>query len=364
MAIEVFCGRAGGATNAAERRVLARVIDLLERHGHDAVILCDFFCDTRQVDLLVATTITTLVLEVKNYSRAIQGDKSSDDWITLETGHTVQNAYRQVHDQMLELKDMLERLTGVNPLYACAVVLFEGGIPAGSMLPPSDHRVEIAGIERLETLLLTPASRSPRRSPWDPGALRDWATATRMARLDHRAMAALPADAARMPPQPAVTARRERVAADVVHVDVTTPSSQSRPRPMLRPFPAAWARRFRLRRALLAVTVVAGAGYIWLHRSQPAMHPVAQSDARPRQHSQRTTVAATHRPAAHRRDVARVDATLARPATVPPATVEPPRPVQPVTSQNDPGPLPPCPEGIDRLGCQPSQESVARLRGQ
>ncbi|QRR05589.1 NERD domain-containing protein [Burkholderia sp. MS455] len=73
MTVEIFCRYSKGAKNAAERRVLQRVVEILEINEHPAVVLCDFYCGGQQIDLLVGTEITTLVLQVKSYRHAVSG---------------------------------------------------------------------------------------------------------------------------------------------------------------------------------------------------------------------------------------------------------------------------------------------------
>ncbi|WP_157646187.1 NERD domain-containing protein [Burkholderia ubonensis] len=86
MTVEIFCRYSKGAKNAAERRVLQRVVEILEIYEHPAVVLCDFYCGGQQIDLLVGTDITTLVLQVKGYRHAVSGSINSENWFNPETG--------------------------------------------------------------------------------------------------------------------------------------------------------------------------------------------------------------------------------------------------------------------------------------
>ncbi|MFM0097118.1 nuclease-related domain-containing protein [Paraburkholderia nemoris] len=226
MAIEAFCRYPTGATNAAERRVLWRAAEILEQNHHSAVILCDFFCGAQQIDLLIATEITTLLLQVKNYRHAKAPSTNSASWMNPATGESLPNAYTQATNQMLTLKDMLRDRSGIDPGFARAAILFERGIPAGSSLPRSDFRVQIRGAETLEGLLLTHTSERSSRRPWDLAQLRGYAIEERMARLAH--------DALRKPAQPKLihfgtqtSSRPSSIDATVMVIDVSVRSASS-----------------------------------------------------------------------------------------------------------------------------------------
>ncbi|WP_114815016.1 nuclease-related domain-containing protein [Paraburkholderia kururiensis] len=368
MAIDVFCRYTNGATNAAERRVLVRAIEILQQNTHSAVVLCDFLCGSQQIDLLIATEITTLVLQVKSYRHAVEGGTNSAHWTNPATGESLPNAYTQTTDQMLALKDMLRKETGEDPGFARAVVLFEPGIPVGSSLPRSDFRVQICGIEELEALLLTHTSEHSGRKPWNRDALRSYAVAQGMARLSHTTgqKPAMRGDAARplRPVAPPVFPDR---AADPARAPVRAEGPVATPRPAALPGPtpsrtyvtARTAKRRHIGRYVLT-SIAIGAGFLWLyHRSAPtraekpavstSAYAPSQRTTEPKHRRKRETYAGTQR-AAPASSVA--SAKLGAPSV---AVVA----VQPVAS-----PPPPCPEGIDRLGCTPSSATLSRLNRQ
>ena len=172
MPIEVYSARHAGFVHPAEERVLARVVRILEARQLDAVLVANITTDNGECDLLVATNLTTLTLEIKQWREPVSGGFDGG-WRGLWTGRPYRNAWQQAHDAMLGVKDRLARWTRLDPGYVKAFVLFEGGIPAGSDLK-SDFRVGIAGDDDLAGLLVEP-SRENRR--WDPDMLRRWAQA-------------------------------------------------------------------------------------------------------------------------------------------------------------------------------------------
>ena len=371
MAIEVFCRYTMGATNAAERRVLWKAVDILERNQQSAVILCDFFCGSQQIDLLVATDLTTLVLQVKSYRHAVEGTTNSASWRNPATGECRPNAYTQAIDQMHALKDMLREQSGRDPGFARAAVLFEQGIPAGSSLPRNDFRVHICDLDGLEALLLTPTSERSSRVPWDLALLREYATRERMARLPDFALRKS-ASARNALPSPQVAAKPGSVetANDVIDVQARTELpdvtflSAGQPTPAWTRTPAAaQSRRSRhIRRGLsglVAILVVTGLG--WFGRPAPRPAGTAPStvqspapiphSAEPKRHRDRTAYA-THKPPVPPLQIA--------PAATASADMHAPTP----SVMTSAPPLPPCPDGIDRLGCTPSAQTLARLRGE
>ncbi|KML58101.1 hypothetical protein VL15_12820 [Burkholderia cepacia] len=64
MTIEVYCGDPEAPSDAAEQRVLARIVDILQRREESAIVLFNVRCEERECDILVSTLVTTLVIEV------------------------------------------------------------------------------------------------------------------------------------------------------------------------------------------------------------------------------------------------------------------------------------------------------------
>ncbi|MFM0615001.1 nuclease-related domain-containing protein [Paraburkholderia nemoris] len=367
MVIEVFCRYTTGATNAAERRVLRRVVEILERNRHSAVILCDFFCGGQQIDLLVATEITTLVLQVKNYRHPAEGTMNSAFWRNPATGETLPNAYTQATNQMLSLKDMVIARAGVDPGFARAVVLFEQGIPVGSSLPPSDFRVQICNMEGIEALLLTHTSERSGRVPWDQGLIRSYAIEEGMARLPETSLRkplirATAPSSSQYSTRPAPTDRSVNVVdvpARVVPVAMTARLVEQTVQTLSHTHALKQPQRLRKRRWYAAAAVAIGLGLGWLYRPtpKPASSIVSTASTRAPLHG----AAEFRRHRGHMQYASRKSPGSSSP---PEPTGIAAAPVQtPVIMQNA-APLPPCPVGTDRLGCTASSETLARLSGQ
>ena len=86
MTVETFSRLAYGSTDSAEQLVLQRALSILERRGEDAVILVNLLHGRHEIDLVIATQTATLVIEVKGYLQAVEGDINSRDWRTVATG--------------------------------------------------------------------------------------------------------------------------------------------------------------------------------------------------------------------------------------------------------------------------------------
>ncbi|KQR74790.1 hypothetical protein ASG35_18945 [Burkholderia sp. Leaf177] len=165
---------------SSEKIVLARIIEWLSLHHIPAVIYTNVKINWNEIDILVGTPNTTLVIEVKGYRNPVSG-RENGKWISTNARgqtklHT--NGYEQVIEAYRAIKRQMELLSGsvVNVSYPKAAVVFEGGIPEGSdLFTPVDDRVVICGIERLTELL---AHRS--QHPWSLQSLRELATALRL----------------------------------------------------------------------------------------------------------------------------------------------------------------------------------------
>ncbi len=352
MPIEVYSARHAGFVHPAEERVLARVVRILEARQLDAVLVANITTDNGECDLLVATNLTTLTLEIKQWREPVSGGFDGG-WRGLWTGRPYRNAWQQAHDAMLGVKDRLARWTRLDPGYVKAFVLFEGGIPAGSDLK-SDFRVGIAGDDDLAGLLVEP-SRENRR--WDPDMLRRWAQAQAF-----RPVRSIPAS---IPAPTRYPDARVRLPAVIV-LDAPRPAVVDATRPEVMRAPL----RGRTGKAIawtlgLAVCAAFAAGAWRFHHA----------GLRPRDPLQ--VAAPGHVATAdrykHVRPPARLHAhrelpVVASTGTAPsPVWPEVPPPV--LSSTQPPAPLPsatplqPCPPGIDRLGCQADPETLRRLRG-
>lgn len=336
MAIEVYCGDPEAPYNAAEQRVLAKIVDILQRRGESAIVLFNARCEERECDILVSTLVTTLVIEVKHYLQPVVGGLTDAHWTARRTGQRWKNPCLQVRHTMHALKDALRRYAGQDPGYPRCAVLFDGGIPHDSEVPRGTDRIAIADDSGLEDLLAWPLIERGDTRRWPLALLRAWAT--------DRGMVPVGGPLPHSPPL-------REVQPVVVEL---TPSIQPAPatliiqaRPERRPH-----RRFTLTVAsLLAVSVIGP--WCWSRLHRPATAQSAQTTrsfikhgTQPRHHDRRSVTAAK--------------------APAIPIASGPPV-AQPVTKIEPPpesiGPLPPCPTGIDRLGCIPDSTTLRLLRG-
>ncbi|WP_367305378.1 nuclease-related domain-containing protein [Burkholderia multivorans] len=335
MTIEVYCGDPEAPSNAAERRVLARIIDILQRREESAIVLFNVRCEERECDILVSTLVTTLVIEVKHYLQPVVGGLSDAHWTARHTGERRKNPCLQVRHTMHALKDALRRNAGQDPGYPRCAVLFDGGIPPGSDVPRSTDRIAIADDSGLEDLLTWPLIERGETRRWPLALLRAWAVDRGMVSVGE----SLRDSPASRELQPVVIE--------------LTPSTQQAPaslvvqaRPERRPHRRS---RFKLAAAALLAISVIGPWY-WSHLHLAAPTQTAQRSSKrgaPSQHHYRHSGAAVKAPAAPSPSAP----PIARPVT----TIESPPPSV--------GPLPPCPAGIDRLGCVPDSATLRQLRG-
>ncbi|WP_080406968.1 nuclease-related domain-containing protein [Burkholderia ubonensis] len=335
MTIEVYCGDPEAPSNAAERRVLARIVDILQRREESAIVLFNVRCEERECDILVSTSVTTLVIEVKHYLQPVVGGLSDAHWTARRTGERRKNPCLQVRHTMHALKDALRRYAGQDPGYPRCAVLFDGGIPPGSDVPRSTDRIAIADDSGLEDLLTWPLIERGDTRQWPIALLRAWALERGMVAVGE----SLPDSAAPREVQPLVLALapsiQQATAPLVFH-------AQPERRPYRR-------RRFKLTAAALLTISVIGSWY-WsrLHLAAPTQTAQRSSKrgAPPQRHF-RHSVAAVKAPPAPRPSAPPLAPSVTT-LESPPASL---------------GPLPPCPKGIDRLGCTPDSATLRLLRG-
>ncbi len=333
MTIEVYCGDPEAPFNAAEQRVLIRIVDILQRREESAIVLFNVRCEERECDILVSTLVTTLVIEVKHYLQPVVGGLSDAHWTARHTGERRKNPCLQVRHTMHALKDTLRRYAGQDPGYPRCAVLFDGGIPRDSEVPRSTDRIAIADDSDLEDLLAWPLMERNETRRWPLALVRAWALERRMVPVGE----SLPDSRAPRDVQPVV-------------IELTPSIQQAPASPVVQARPERRPRRhFKLTvAALLAMSVIGPWCWSRLHpatTAQTAQRP--NKRGAPPQRHYRQSVAAVKAPAAPSLSAP----PIARPVT----TIEPLPPSV--------GPLPPCPTGIDRLGCVPDSATLRRLRG-
>lgn len=370
MPIDVFNGPTSGAPNHAEKLVLGHVLSILEARDEDAVVIVNMLLKYHEVDLVVATETATLVIEVKGYTQAIAGLKNERTWRMAASGNTLEkNFSAQVDSASLELKDTLRKETGRDPGYARAVLLFAYGIPSGSTLPRSDHRVTIVGIEALEGLLCTPIAARSKRRVWSPDLIRWFAQKHGLAPMRRPAIELVPIDETEyedVPSQSTTPATPAKLYSAVPRVIELQAAPVFVPAPNTYYTPNTYTRKRSRSRALLlsAITlfVLGGGLSAWLRQPITVSSKVASATHRAHEPLRR------HAMTEAARDSARIkrakeesgDAAALLQAQQANLQIQTAR----LNQQAAPAvPLPPCPPGIDRLGCVPDPQTLAKLRG-
>jgi len=359
MTVETLSRLAYGPTDSAEQLVLHRVISVLERRGEDAVILVNLLHGRHEIDLVVATQTSTLVIEVKGYLQAVEGDINSRYWSTVATGERRSNAYAKIDSAHMELKDALRAMTGADPGYAHAVVLLAYGKPMRSNLPESDHRVTITGIEALEGLLSTPVRPGTLRRLWSLDDIRQFAKAKGLAPMMTTAsvrsislIEARYADVIREPDGPRA-------------VPGAMPQGINRPAalvleaiPIRRRRKRAWPQVAIL--SLIGFSISVGGVSALLHHLGKGAAKVASAPLHAHEPFRRhSATEATHRTRIERAKEDRGESSSALlEAQHANLQVQAERSTHPAPT----APLPPCPPGIDRLGCVPDPQTLAKLR--
>ena len=365
MTIDVFFGAT--PQHASEQRVLRQVREKLRERGQPAVVFADFICANRQIDLMIATATATLVIEVKSYRVPVVGGKNGE-WAVPSLDESRPNGYRQALEAAYAFKDVFKTFSGVEPSYAHAVVLFERGIPEGSVLDCSDFKVTVCGIERLDELLATSTPR-----PWDLNALRGFARHHRFTPVTDPDLQADPLSRmGRASSAPPGAFRPAPPMGSLAGIDPTAVRTAS---------PSASDLKRKARWIACATMALVLAAMVAAFRPHRPVTPAvsAQSPMTVIRHAQRESP--VPRPRIHlKADANRknmeyvptnIDASSRVPSANPPPTgagaIVPDATVPAIAviaaSQPIGTALPPCPPNTERLGCITDAQTLAKLRG-
>ena len=140
--------------HASDREVLATVCDALEKGTEWAYIFANFNVNGRQVDVVVFSGTTTLVIEAKGYTQPVMGGVNGS-WTQVGSygSRKLRNGYTQALDAKNVLRDAVAGLFGTISGYPNALLAIAPSIPSGSSLPPSDFKVSIGGQDVIEAAL-------------------------------------------------------------------------------------------------------------------------------------------------------------------------------------------------------------------
>jgi hypothetical protein len=123
---------------------------------HDLLILANFIADDRQIDFVIVTPTFAALLEHKNFTRPIFGEKNGN-WMSKDsTGALIptSNSYQQALSQNYALSDEMRAFCKATPQVPASTtgnfytnyrtfVCIYPHLPAGSNVTTGDHRVSV-----------------------------------------------------------------------------------------------------------------------------------------------------------------------------------------------------------------------------
>jgi energy-coupling factor transporter ATP-binding protein EcfA2 len=159
--IRSFSG--GSTTNRAENACFRRLQLDLEIAGTDAVLLRNIIVgpQRRQIDLVVATANTAVVIEIKGYIHPVSGGVNGPWSLERDDGNRQKldgsNPYQQAVDNRFAVTDSLRATIGADVRGAVGGMLcLYPAAPTGSAIPASDFKLAIGGYADLVALLTVP----------------------------------------------------------------------------------------------------------------------------------------------------------------------------------------------------------------
>lgn len=160
-------------TNRAETTCTRRLKRDLEAEGVDAVLLANFTLGPRrrQIDLIVATAATAIVVEIKAYLHPIHGGVNGPWSLEQDDGSRREldgsNPYQQALENRFTVTDSLRGQNGRDIKDAVAGMLcLYPGAPVGSNIPASDFKLAIGGYAELVALLKVPRANALSLDQW------------------------------------------------------------------------------------------------------------------------------------------------------------------------------------------------------
>ena len=160
-------------SNAAEAACIRRLQQDLAAARTDAVILANFTLGPkrRQIDLVVATVATAIVVEMKNYIHPVHGTVNGPWWLELDDGGRrdlgTTNPYQQALENRFTVTDGLRGEIGADVRDAVGGMLCLYPVAApGSMIPQGDFKVAIGSYADLLTLLQEPRPNAIDLTRW------------------------------------------------------------------------------------------------------------------------------------------------------------------------------------------------------
>lgn len=152
-AIDIYIGAL--IEHESERRVLNALVDYFTRKRLSAVIFANINVRTRQIDFVLATSQTILLIEAKGYTRSVRGNANGEWETKAATGGWIKtrNPYIQALAATYALRDEMRAFSGEEPAYPDAAVIITPDIPLGSSITAGDFKVSIGGLSGMEARL-------------------------------------------------------------------------------------------------------------------------------------------------------------------------------------------------------------------
>ncbi|PHS68256.1 MAG: hypothetical protein COB00_00130 [Alcanivorax sp.] len=143
--------------NRSERDCLVAACEVLESAGGWSYVFANFHAAGRQIDLVVLTESTTLVVEAKGYSLPVHGDINGQ-WVQHGPygNKKVGNAYNQALDGKNAFRDAMQKIAQISG-YPNAAVVISPDIPHESRLTSGDFKVAVGGAELIKQTLSQPS---------------------------------------------------------------------------------------------------------------------------------------------------------------------------------------------------------------
>lgn len=150
--IRLFIGEC--IEHASDREILVTVCDALNKGTKWAYIFANFNVSGRQLDVVIFSATTTLVIEAKGYTQPVKGGVNGS-WTQVGPygSRKLRNGYTQALEAKNALRDAIAGLFGPLLGYPNAFLAITPAIPSGSSLPSSDFKVSIGGLDAVEVAL-------------------------------------------------------------------------------------------------------------------------------------------------------------------------------------------------------------------
>lgn len=177
--VEIYIG--SPVEYESERLVLRTVVTTLSKAATPAVILANVTLSSRQIDLIVATQQSVLLIEAKSSSRPIRG-RENGLWAfqsaTGEWRNVGRNWYQQALDAKHALRDAMKKFSSEETPYPAGALIFAPFIPQGSDVLPGDFKVMVGDLAILQDLGVL-----EKKSNWSLEQWRNFAGSCRLTKV-------------------------------------------------------------------------------------------------------------------------------------------------------------------------------------